>query len=409
MAVNAHQLKAMIAIRGKGGGLLSSVSYGAMVMFKPTQDVRAYSFGSLVMHIPEPALKAYTYGITALYKHTPDTSAFTYGAAVMYAAQENASGGQEYPARLGIEETDMIYSDVFFPACIGYGSTALPRYRTDKVEVLSGDEQRNTRYRYARHEYGINLENANAAEISEILNIWHVCGGDFAGFMFQDPMDHTSNNTAASVSGSTVTNLDQHIATASGGLTDYELIKEYQVASRLRRRRIKFPDTSTLVVAVDGNATTQWFWDNETHMLVFERKVNTTTNVIKVGNAIQLSSGSWLALGNPQVGDLINVEGFVNPANDASGDPLRVLTVNATTLTLERYNGTAYAGTNETDVPVTLLGSLPPTGATITAGYEFYVPVRFDDGDNGVAELVAGARESAFANYGDLKLIELLE
>lgn len=51
----------------------------------------------------------------------------------------------------------------------------------------------------------------------------------------------------------------------------------------------------------------------------------------------------------------------------------------------------------------------PPTnGQAISAGFEFYVPVRFDIGEMGV-EPTAGLAESMFANLNDIRLLEVFE
>lgn len=53
--------------------------------------------------------------------------------------------------------------------------------------------------------------------------------------------------------------------------------------------------------------------------------------------------------------------------------------------------------------------SNPPTnGQTITAGFEYYVPVRFDVGEMGV-EPTAGLAEALVANLNDIRLLEVFE
>jgi hypothetical protein len=58
---------------------------------------------------------------------------------------------------------------------------------------------------------------------------------------------------------------------------------------------------------------------------------------------------------------------------------------------------------------VTIKSALPPAGGTITWGGYFYVPVRFDAGDNAESEITYGMRESAFANFDQIRLKEVLE
>lgn len=50
----------------------------------------------------------------------------------------------------------------------------------------------------------------------------------------------------------------------------------------------------------------------------------------------------------------------------------------------------------------------PSDGAVISAGYEFYVPVRFDVGEMGI-EPTYGLAESMVANLNDIRLLEIFE
>ena len=113
-----------------------------------------------------------------------------------------------------------------------------------------------------------------------------------------------------------------------------------------------------------------------------------------------------------QVGDLFWIDGFASGLiNVPSGNPLRVVTVTSSTeIVVETYSGGNWAsGSDEASVAVTISGAPLPSGAVVSAGFWFYVPVRFDDGDNAMSEITAGWRESAYANFNDIKLREVFE
>lgn len=305
------------------------------------------------------------------------------------------------------EDSEMIYTDIFFPECISYGSTGSPIYMTDKTEVASGAESRNSRWDYPKHEYSILLEEIPAEEISKIVNIWHVCAGSHAGFLFLDPSDHTSSNTTASVTGSEVSPTDQRIGTALGITTSYPLYKHYQEASRTRKRRIAYPQDGSLRVAIDGFECFNWSYSYSTKMLTFTLAFGERVrNLTKTGNIITGDTFPGL-----QVGDLLYISGWTD--NDYNfpegGDPVRVRAVSSTELELEKFDGSDYGPVSFPATSVTMLPCLPPTGAELTAGFYFYVPVRFDDDDNLGHELTSGMRESAIATFEDITLREIQE
>lgn len=330
---------------------------------------------------------------------------------VMVRADHKSIGGrytiEETP---GAEDTQMIYHDLYFPRCIAYGSTGTPNYVTEKVEVDSGAEQRNQRRAYPRHEYRINMEALPANEVSEIMNLWHVCAGDFIGFMFLDPMDHTSANTSDYLSGEETTPNDQLVASANGSKSEYELYKYYKAGLHERKRRIRYPDLDTLEISVGGFVTTAWEYDRNLCLLRFLRPVPAGTVFPSLSRAANgdITGGNFSAL---TPGDLVYITGWSNGAYNApaGGDPARVTFADATTLRVQKFNGTSYSNAVLGPSNVTIWSALPPTGAEIRAGFYFYTPVRFDDGDTMTGEIKAGLRDSVTADFSQIVLREIFE
>lgn len=323
-------------------------------------------------------------------------------------ANHKPTGGfYSIAATPGSEDTQVIYYDLIFPRCIAYGSTGSPRYVTDKVEVDSGAEQRNQRRVYPRHEYKIEMENVPANEIAEIMNLWHVCAGDHIGFLFLDPMDHTSANNDDSLSGTDVAMTDQLVAVAVGTQSDYPLYKYYSAGGHDMRRRIRYPDPETLVVAVDGYEITSWLYSYDDCLLRFQTPMALTASLSRTSGGV-ISGADFSAL---SPGDLVYIQGWSTGSYNANpgSDPARVVSADSVSLVVQRYNGTAYGNAVFTGQNVTITSALPPTGAEITAGFYFYVPVRFEDGDNMESEIKSGMRESAFADFGSISLREIFE
>lgn len=325
---------------------------------------------------------------------------------------DHGPNGEKLPIIEGgtAEEADVIYHDVIFPECIAYGSTGSPRYVTDKIEVASGAEARNSRWEYPKHEFNIRLDKIPADEISQIMNIWHICSGDFAGFMFMDPMDHTSLNNVSVLAGSEPTATDQIVATATGNRETYPIYKLYTFEGHEKRRRILYPKAGSLLVAVDGEVVPDWLYSYGTTELQFTVPLAPTTFTGSMGTDGVITGADFSSL---SVGSLVYISGWSDGSMNRTmgGNPARVLAAGPGSLTVQDYNGgilqpgvalSAEAG-------ITIQSALPPTGALITCGYYFYVPVRFGDGDNMESEIVSGMRESAFADFDQIQLREITE
>lgn len=306
------------------------------------------------------------------------------------------------------EDDDVIYTDLIFPECVTYGTTSSPVYLTDKIEVSSGAEQRQQRWEYPRHEYNVSMENMNAADISEVMNLWHVCSGPGIGFLFLDPMDHTSKNDTTVFSGSGISATDQPLILKEGSENEYELYKVYQKGSRTKRRRILYPKIDTLQVASNGTIITNWSYSYETNLLTITgAQADFSFTGTKVGDTITGGDFSQFP-----VGSLIFLTGFSDgtlnrPAG--SSDPLRVVVANDSAVTLQEFDGSPYAGNNEAGASLTISGGNASAGSTLTAGFYFYTPVRFDEDNSAESEIKSGMRDSAYADFTNIKLREIRE
>ena len=313
----------------------------------------------------------------------------------------------------GAEDDQLIYQDVIFPECLSYGTTVSPTYSTDRVEVASGDEQRNARLDFPRHVYSVQMDNKTADEIADILNIWHVCKGSYAGFMFMDPHDMTSAWSEDLIASNVVSDTDQLVGLAEANTTKYNLYKTYSVGVRDVRRRIKYPKVDTLTVAINGFNNTQWSWSFASQQLQFiALTLSTFTGTISraSGGVYQGSPGDFF---NFNAGDLVYVTGWSDGAyNKGPGvNPARVRSRSGdgSEMVVENFDGSDFGSATATDEEVTITPALPPSGSEITAGFWFYVPVRFYEEDNAEYEFTSGLRETAFADVAHITLRELLE
>lgn len=205
---------------------------------------------------------------------------------------------------------------------------------------------------------------------------------------------------------------DQLVGSAIGSVAEYPLYKYYTHGNsgRQKQRRIGYPKVDTLQVAVAGEEIFSWEYDLTLRVLRFTRPQSLrSAEVTKVGDVLTSAASVF---NNLEVGDLIFIDGFAQAStNVLSGNPHRVAgKADDREIRIERFSGVSLSTTDdEADVTVSFQSALPPTGAAITAGFYFYVPVRFDDGDNANSEIIAGLRESAITTFSDIKLREVFE
>src|SRR5262245_56899953 len=87
-----------------------------------------------------------------------------------------------------------------FPDDISYGSRGGPGFATDVVGYGSGDEQRNPRWPVARHKYDVAHGLESEAQLSTLLQFFHIAQGKAYGFRFKDWGDYRASS-ASNISG----------------------------------------------------------------------------------------------------------------------------------------------------------------------------------------------------------------
>lgn len=292
--------------------------------------------------------------------------------------------------------------DLFFPECANYGSGFSSQYLVDKVNVEHKKEKRRTRNVDPRYSFDIDLNNATAIQLSEIVRLWHSCGGELFGFLFKDPTDFTSNISDSFLTGSTIGILDQSLGKAVAGKHEYEIHKEYAAGLYNKKRKIQFPKEDTLVVAVDGKQVYNFVYDYSNFKLVFIQSIasypyagNVTSGVITFDNSLN-------------VNDLLYITGFTTASfNRAEGQrPYRIVEATSSYIRVEDYDTGGYP-LDEVSANLVLTQAEPPTGSVITCGFEFYTPVRFDGED--AAEFVAnnGQFDSMSSDFSSISLLEI--
>jgi uncharacterized protein (TIGR02217 family) len=158
----------------------------------------------------------------------------------------------------------MPYDNIRFPTAIARGRSGGPERRTDVVLTASGREHRNSRWADSRRKYNVGYGIKSLADIEQLMAFFEERRGRLHAFRFKDHADFKScsANTAPSAN-------DQVIGTGTGTKTTFQLVKNYGTGARKYAREISAPVTGTVLVAVNGVATTTFSIDYATGVVSF--------------------------------------------------------------------------------------------------------------------------------------------
>lgn len=311
----------------------------------------------------------------------------------------------------------MLIQEVF-PKDIGYNSVGSTRFSTDVTVVDSGADQRISRWSQPLMEYDVAYGVRDIQQLQELVNFFRSVGrGKFNSFYFYDHLDHTSQATAFidQTTDYATTDTDQFIATGDWVTTQFQLQKTYHSPNNISQfvRPITAPIADSVLVAVNGVAVFNFTVDTTTGLLTFTPRVSLTA--LASMNLTWNSGTGNITIVSPtaqfsdfQVGDHVVMNGWVNWQNNTDQrivNQLAVVSISGDfkTIVLSSVSGftgfineTARSGINFYVHPA------PATGVGITAGFEFYVPVRFD-----TDKLPVTLEEYGVGGAADVKLIEV--
>ncbi len=157
--------------------------------------------------------------------------------------------------QIGDESEDDVraFDDVLFPTEIGREAEAITEFSTQVVTSLSGYERRNSDWADARMTYDVAPGVRSEEELAELARFFRARRGSAIAFRFADPFEDSSNAML-----DPPTALDQLIGVGDGVRTRFPLVKNYGAGADAQSRRITRPRAGTIVIAVNGVATTSW-------------------------------------------------------------------------------------------------------------------------------------------------------
>ena len=284
----------------------------------------------------------------------------------------------------------MILEDVF-PNDISYNSVGTIRFATDVIVVDSGDDQRVQRWDQPLMEFDVAYGVRTMEQLQDMIAFFRAMRGRLYAFNYRDWLDYTSSMAVAyeAREAPPISNTDQIQFVGDGVTFVFQLVKSYiaTTSGTTLTRPITRLEPDTVVVAWSGANGGDWTGncsvDNETGIVTL-LPTNTVEalNVTKTANSgvLHAPAGTFSPyLPSKFHGAKVVVSGFVNAENNATTSQTATISAVANdggTLTLNYAQGGASADT-AANFSISIHPA-PPQGVTVTAGFRFYVPCRFD-------------------------------
>lgn len=250
-----------------------------------------------------------------------------------------------------------------FPDEISQGSSFGPAFRTRINMVSAGYEERLIKWTQQRCEGVVIMNNAGITEFEEMLDWIYAMQGAGYGFRYKDWGDYRSSRGDAAVAFD-----DQVIGTGDGATASFQLIKKY-TKGLTYTRDIKKPVAGTVIGGIAGASSNQITVNTTTGVITFANNtVSVVAAVSESGGITRLQLSGTVSDGNSLLfsgftGDWAGINGNRYTLTEDSGFYL----INHDSSTYAGYSSNGGTGK-----------SLPQSGETVTAGFEFDVPVRFD-------------------------------
>lgn len=259
----------------------------------------------------------------------------------------------------------MAFYETQFPPDISYGAQGGPGFMTDVVEKDSGFESRTQIWSISRSNWNVAHGVKTQDEYNNLLRFFRLMKGKTHGFRFKDWADYSATSSEGLLG-----------ATGRGtGYPSYQLYKNYALAVGSEQRLIAKPVSGTLTAYRNGSVVSagvssgNWTLSTVTGVLSFVADVIRSISSISRANPGVAITTAAHTFANSQ---LIHISGVVGMTQVNS----RVFTIaGATTSSFQlgvdtsAYSAYTSGGTAQ---------RFAQTSESITAAFEFDVPVRFD-------------------------------
>ena len=315
------------------------------------------------------------------------------------------------------EWIEMFIPEVF-PYDISFNSIGATRFQTDVVMVDSGHDQRQSRWDQPLMEYDVAYGVRTMEHLHGLIAFFRAMGGKKHAFLYKDQTDYSSTLAVdyEARRAPPISPFDQQIGIGNETTKVFQLVKHYPTPglSAVSTRPIYKPKGGTVLIAIDGVLVTNYTLDLNTGKITFTPRYQRVglTNV----SISQAMSGSnpipnrWRITGAAglfndfSANDKLIMAGWVNPRNNPSEQDVVRIASMAPDRSWAEVTGPDIFGAVESNVSgVSILSHpAPRAGEIVTAGYEFFVPVRFD-----TDRLPVTLEEYGVGGAADVKLIEV--
>lgn len=275
---------------------------------------------------------------------------------------------------------------------IRMGSSYVDDYAVDIVTTSGGQEYRSLVHPFPVRKFDVSYLLDNNQTYAELQAIYHRAHGRFAGFRARCFDEWSSNGRTG-----TPTAFDQPMGLLSAGV--YQLRKLYGTdkaagATGYAYREIKKPVSGTVRVAIGATEirNDDWSADATTGRVTFAAdKTIAITAITRAASAVlTVGANSFV------VGESVQVSGVVG-MTQINGMRALVTARDTTTITVA-INSTAFSTYTSGGV----VHTRPQAGESVTAGFEFDFPVRFN------TTLPIGQDYPGLRAVDGVELIELL-
>lgn len=149
--------------------------------------------------------------------------------------------------------TSAAFHDVLFPVHISLGATSAHERKTEIVSLVSGKEERNTRWADARRYFDAGQGVRTLDDLHHIITFFEERRGPLYAFRWRDRLDWKSCEPSKEVSAE-----NQSIGVGDGEETTFALTKQYGSEFAPYKRIILKPHADSIRVAVDGVEVTDF-------------------------------------------------------------------------------------------------------------------------------------------------------
>lgn len=316
------------------------------------------------------------------------------------------------PFTPNFEWIEMFIPEVF-PYDISFNSIGATRFMTDVAIVDSGHDQRSSRWTQPLMEYDVAYGVRTLEDLHGLIAFFRAMKGRKHAFLYRDHMDYSSTLATKEESrrAPPVTFGDQKIGVANHKQHQFQLVKTYKTPGgtvEAQVRPIYKPQSGSVKIGVDAQEVFNFTVDYTNGLVTF------VSDLVKTGlNNMSIAlhpsiAGRWRISGPNGwttgfvTGDKVITTGWLNTINSNSLTlDLVVNSVSATYIDVTPSNAN-YGEAESNRNGVTVQRHPAPITGDVTAGFLFYVPVRFD-----TDRLPTSLEHYGIGGAADVKLVEV--